>query len=428
LSRKDAAGLRIRRASFALSVVVAGASLFTTLAEANPPEAPAIHRGFNTFPWLSRARTLKGDPRQFDYDRLFPYRAQFSAAEFAALRQLGADFVRAIVEPSPFLLASPELRARLVAEVVAETKKASGAGLSVIIDLHPRGTVAAWSAQAILSHADLKEGYRATAVAFARALNDEPQGRFILELMNEPPGGYGATDDDGWRPFQALLVKAARAVAPALPLVVTGDRGGGPDGLLRLNPAALDDPGILYSFHYYLPMVVTHQGAHWTSKAWRRYVSGVAFPPAPSEAAATMARIRAAIFGDPALPEATRQKLWGEAEEALQDYYYNPKVAGSIQADFARISDWANAYHIPHSRIIVGEFGVFRPGACIDTAARWTHDVRKASEDYGFPWAFFNDSPFDENGQGFSFRRMSGPHPNEFDPRMLSEGLGLRMP
>lgn len=401
-----------------LSLVIAAAAA----------QLPPMHRGVNTFPWIYRARIVGNNGQAFDYARLFPYFDAFKPTHFAALRAAGFDFVRAIVEPSPFLAADSAQREALVAQVLAETRKATDQGLTVIIDPHPHEGVKAWDSLAILTSDDMKARYEAMIVAFARALPRDGHGRYVLELMNEPPGGYGWRDNYGWREFQIRLVKAARAVAPQLPLVVTGDRGGGLDGLLRLDVAAIDDPAIIYSFHYYLPMVVTHQGAKWTSKGWRQQLNGIPYPPTPSAAAPTLARAHDAIIGANAGADSGRQKSWDEAQAALLDYFHNQNMAETIQADFARVSAWARENRIPSSRILLGEFGVFRPGARVDTAVNWTRDVRKACESNGFAWAYFNYAPFDENGQGFSLLQMTGPQPNSFDPRMLSDGLGLRMP
>jgi len=241
------------------------------------------------------------------------------------------------------------------------------------------------------------------------------------------PGGYGWRDDYDWLGFQTRLVKAVRAVAPDLPLVVTGDRGGGIDGLLRVDVAAIDDPAIIYSFHYYEPMIVTHQGAKWTSKAWRQYISNISYPPAPDEFQPSLNRVHDAIFSD-RLDDATGQSVWSEAQAALRDYFQNDRGEATIKADFSRVADWAKAHHIPPERIVLGEFGALRPGAPYQSAVNYIHDVRKAAEDDGFGWAFFNYTPFDETKQAFSLLRMTGKSANEFDPGIVTTGLGWRAP
>jgi len=389
-------------------------------------EFPPLHRGVNTFPWIYRARSLDHDERAFEIKRLFPYFNAFKPAHFAALRRAGIDFVRAIVEPGPILAASSPQRELLISQIIEQTHKASEQGLAVIVDLHPRESVASWNALAILTSEDLKARYESVVVEFARALARESDRSYALELMNEPPGGFGRHDNFRWAAYQERLVRAARPVAPRLRLVVSGDRGGSLDGLLRLDAKSIDDPSILYSFHYYSPMVVTHQGAKWTSKPWRQYLSRVPYPPTSSDEEASLARVRDAILRDGSTDTLVRRRNWDDARAALVDYFQNPGAKQAIQADFSRVAAWANENHIAASRVLLGEFGVFRPGASVDAARKWTHDVRTACEANGFAWAYFNYAPFDENGEGFSLLQMTGPHPNAFDAEMLSEGLGLQ--
>jgi hypothetical protein len=395
------------------------------LAPLHAAELPPLRRGVNTFPWIYRAQTVNDDGRTFDYEHLFPYFAAFRPSHFLALRAAGIDFVRVIVDPGPFLAADSEpKREKLIAQVIDQTRKASEQGLAIVIDLHPRESAKDWRSRAILASKDLQDRYQATVAAFAGALAH--RSGYVLELMNEPPGGYSAYDSFVWPEFQIRLVKAARAVAPELPLVVTGDRGGGPDGLVRLDAGRIDDEAIIYSFHYYLPMAVTHQGARWTSKVWRQYLSNVPYPPDQTGEAPTLARVRDAIFADKSIDDSTRRATWEEARAALLDYFRDRQAVETIRADFARVAAWAKQNHVPSSRVLLGEFGVFRPGASLDSAAKWARDVRATCENNGFAWAYFNYAPFDENGQGFSLLRMTGPTPNALDSRMLSEGLGLR--
>jgi len=89
--------------------------------------------------------------------------------------------------------------------------------------------------------------YQDLLVALASKLKERRQNSVILEVMNEPSAGWNQPYN--WFEIQARFVVAVRRVAPVLPLIVTGDRGGGIDGLLRLNPQpAINDPMILYSF------------------------------------------------------------------------------------------------------------------------------------------------------------------------------------
>jgi endoglucanase len=416
---------RFRTVTVFLSLDLSLFTLASTAAAAGM--LPPMHRGINTFPWIYRARTLNNDSQAFDFPNLFPYFSAFHQANFEALHRAGADFIRVPVEPSPFLAANPEERTKLISIVLEELRKVTSTGMTAVLDLHPREAVPAWKSDVILSTPDLTSRYQVTLVELAKAIVQSGNHQIVLELMNEPPGGYGWHDRFSWLTLQATLVKAVRAVAPSLPVVVTGDRGGGIEGLLRLDPATIDDPAIIYSFHYYEPTVLTHQGAKWTSKAWRQYMDGIPYPPAPADPGPSLKRVHDAIFDD-TISGTSKQSVWSEAQAALRDYYKNDNGIVTIKHDFARVSAWAKEHRIPASRIVLGEFGIFRPGASLETDVNYTHDVRKSAEDAGFAWAYFNYTPFDETKQAFSILRMTGPAPNEFDPDIVQRGLGWKMP
>ncbi len=389
--------------------------------------APSLHRGFNTFPWMYRAKTIGNDPQHFDYAQAFPYLNTFTASDFAALHQAGADFVRVPLEPSPLIAADPAQRAALIQTILAATQRVTQLGMTAILDLHPRESVKGWGAADILHSPALLAGYRDALLDLARAMAATGDPRLVLELMNEPQGGWSGNEGVYWIKLQPDIVRAVRQVAPHLPLVVTGDRGGGIDGLIHVDPTSFDDPAIFYSFHYYLPMIVTHQGADWGAKKTLKYMHDVPYPaPSANEAQVVDAfRERAAQGND---PEPVKMEAARDGTAALENYFRRDAGAGMIEGDFARVVAWARHYHIPGNRIVAGEFGTFRPGASEATAANWAHAVRTAAEAQGFAWSYFNYAPFDENGKGFSVLAMQGPNPTAFDAAIMQTGLGLKVP
>ena len=66
---------------------------------------------------------------------------------------------------------------------------------------------------------------------------------------------------------------------------------------------AFNDPNIFYSFHYYDPMVVTHQGANWGSKRYREFLSGIAYPPAQQDEKETLECIHDKIVASVSDPD-----------------------------------------------------------------------------------------------------------------------------
>ena len=394
---------------------------------ATAAELPSFHRGFNTFPWLYRATTVGGDPQRFDYARLLPYYQRFTPEGFATLHAAGADVIRIPLEPTPLMVAGANERPLAIRAVLTAARRVTATGMTAIVDLHPHEGVKGWGSADIIGSPALWDSYVAAVSDLAAAMVASGDRRLMLELMNEPGGGYGGHEGRYWIYLQPQLLAAVRRVAPDLPVVVSGDRGGGIEGLLRLDPSKIDDPAVVYSFHYYDPMVVTHQGASWTSQPYRRYLQDVGFPPDPANEPAVLAafqqRVRAATP-----PPADAAKVIADGSAALASYFASEQGPARMRADFARVTGWARSNSIPAKRILMGEFGVLRPGASDAIAIDWTRNVRSAAESAGFAWAYWNYAPFDENGSGFSVLRMHGPSPNMLDGALLSAGLGLKAP
>jgi aryl-phospho-beta-D-glucosidase BglC (GH1 family) len=384
-----------------------------------------LHKGVNAFPWLYRARSIGNKGEVYSLDQSFPYFGDYTPEKLAHLKKTGFDFIRIPVEPDAFLTVKPEQRAKLISQVLAAVSLSADAGLTAIIDFHPKEASSRWNALNILNSEDNKNLYRDVLVEIAGTIVKQSKKNAILELMNEPPGGWGARDALLWQNTQRDFVKAIRRAAPDLPLIVTGDRGGGIDGLLRLVPEDIDDPQIFYSFHYYDPMVVTHQGATWSSRKSREYLTGVGYPPARQDAEATRAMIKNNISSHVA-DSVEAERLFGEANTDLQHYFDSSPNADKITADFARVSGWARAHRIPASRILLGEFGIYRPAASRETAIQYLKDIRRSAEAAGFAWAFFNYEP-NEKLPAFTMLQLPGPTPANFDPGIVGEGLGLSM-
>jgi endoglucanase len=79
----------------------------------------------------------------------------------------------------------------------------------------------------------------------------------LLEILNEPT----AQDDAIWDEVKNEFVAHIRKYAPKSPIVVGSNRWNAADTFANLTPA--EDDNILYSFHYYNPIIFTHQLTPW---------------------------------------------------------------------------------------------------------------------------------------------------------------------
>lgn len=91
---------------------------------------------------------------------------------------------------------------------------------------------------------------------------------FIVEPFNEPH----FKDADNWYHLQEQLVKEIRKAMPAHTILVTPVT----ETIAAVtNMKLLKDKNVMYSYHFYLPFELTHQGAAWT---WKSFPQGYTYP------------------------------------------------------------------------------------------------------------------------------------------------------
>jgi len=270
------------------------------------------------------------------------------------LRHMGFDFVRLPVNPVPLLASAPDLRSRLLDEIVNWLKGYTSAGLRVIVDLHfwsPPDKF--WFPANLVPERNIAafEAYRSLIRSLSERLARLPHGVVALELLNEPP-----SDDcrgDGWIREQRTLLADARAVTRELPLVVTGC-GGQLEGLLALDAydVSFRDRNLLFTFHFYEPFVFTHQGGY----VEYRYFSEIPYPASAGTLASTIEKTNEAI--DTAI---TRPRA------------HDVSVDRIFLGEFAAIN-WRN-YDTPQY---------------LRSRKTWNRDVRAAAARLGIASAYWN--------------------------------------
>jgi len=180
--------------------------------------------------------------------------------------------------------------------------------------------------------------------------------------MNEP---VFEADPAAWLPIQERLLAAIRAVAPEHTLIATGALWSSRETLLEMTP--LDDPNLVYDFHFYEPFVFTHQGATWTWDAVQT-MRDIPYPSSPDA-------VRAVV-----------ETLRGEARDAVRYYGEERWDGATVEAEIKRVADWAAQHDV---RVICTEFGVYSLYAPDADRALWLHDTRTAFEKYGIGWAMW---------------------------------------
>jgi endoglucanase len=237
-------------------------------------------------------------------------------------------------------------------------------GLSLIVDAHWSRTP--WIRPGEPTHAPrMGELERMWATLAERWRTLDPE-RTILEIINEPHDIAAAA----WAESQSIIARAIRAAAPDHTILATGASWGSIDGLLDLAP--LDDPNVVYSFHFYEPHNFTHQGASWGFPPWKD-MKNVPWPGARADIEAL-----ADTF-----PAASRDALRWSARDGTSD----PWTAEALDARVDRAHQWS----LTHSRpIYCGEFGAHKPTAPRDSRVNWTRALTESLSKRSIGWAMWD--------------------------------------
>lgn len=325
-------------------------------AQADDERLARLQRGLNLPFWFWPAEQYRAD--------------RFVDADFALIRDLGFTYVRLPIH-LPFLLHDDgTLRTDHLAELDAAIERIVAHELAVMVDLHETGADFGGSNySAGMDDPAFVERFIEFWRALATHLSATDPAWVFLEPLNEPvfsPTLGGRSSD--WPPIQERLIGAIREAAPHHTIVATGALWSSIDALVNLEP--LDDPNLVYSFHFYDPFVFTHQGANWSTpnlEALRG--TPVAYPPDP----------------DQLLPliEATEDT---RVAFLLRFYLNEGWDADRMATRFRQAARWGHQHGVP---VICNEFGVFKRYAPAEGRAAWTHDVVTALERYNIGWAMW---------------------------------------
>jgi hypothetical protein len=150
------------------------------------------------------------------------------------------------------------------------------AGLQIILDLHQAPGYKFDALDQVTLFAD--EAMQVRFVNLWRALAERYQGEgdyLYLELLNE----IVLPDSDPWSALATRAIHAIRAIDPRRVIVVGGNHYNATDQMqnLRLPP----DDRLVYTFHFYEPLIFTHQKAPWVPETYE-YGQAVDYPaPCP---------------------------------------------------------------------------------------------------------------------------------------------------
>ena len=224
-------------------------------------------------------------------------------------------------------------------------------GLNMVLDLHhaPGYFFGDGEKNNLLTDPATQERYLAIWRFFARRYAGEGEN-LSFELLNE----LVWENSDPWNALWPRAVAAIRAVSPGRRVIVGGNMWNAVSELKNLT--ITDDERVIYTFHDYMPMLFTHQGAPWI-EGLRDVATPVPYPFSTSDYAAYF---DAYGYGDGLAPGMTVDSAY---------------VRRRLQPAF----EFIRAHGRP---LYCGEYGVYERANIPDTV-RWLNDMADALLEYG---------------------------------------------
>ncbi len=361
-------------------------------------EAISIRRGVNIEAWQQWTNEKSFVADWYDRTNFPDWIKTVNDGQLKSLRLQGFDFVRLNVDPSVFFW-KPTDKNIIIEQIVEATVRLQNAGFKVIVDMHllPDMPDRSFGLHTILGTGGVSESgfqpYATLLTEIASRLDLLPKQLTALELINEPDQDWFShwAITDRWPEQLGAIYRAARKGSKDLTLVLSGARGGGIDGLIRLDPSLwIGDPNVIWSFHFYEPFEITHSGLPWMRDG-QHFLVGLPFPAELLDDVLRkklLERARVEISTD-IRDVATRNKLAAEVSNALAHYSASGASPKTLDHELARVGKWASDHGIPPNRILLGEFGVFQDKVSMETRTAILAATHKAAEKYGFAWAVY---------------------------------------
>jgi len=227
--------------------------------------------------------------------------------------------------------------------------------LDLLIDLHkaPGYAFGQWEKASLFS--DPKNRQRFLQIWSGLAEHYRGIKNIGFELLNE----IRLPDPIPWNQLIRETIAVIQEIDPDRPIMIGGNNYNSPDQLQYLD--VYEDERILYTFHYYFPMVVTHQRAYWVPPL--EHISQDVNYPGPYPEIDS--------FGEELIGKPMDRDLLKEFLQPALDFM---ETTGK----------W----------IYCGEFGVIDQ-APMDARVNWTRDMVSLFTEYNIGWALWTYKAMD---------------------------------
>jgi len=325
----------------------------------------AYQKGVNLGGWISQYK-------KFDYTHFENFILEFDIQQIASW---GMDHIRLPVD-YPVIEAEGQpgtLDPRGIHYVENCLEWCQRYGLHLILDLHKApgytftNTLEAGPMNPNTLFSD--EAMQARFISLWEELTRRYLGQAKTELAFELLNEMVLPNSAPWNDLAQKTIDAIRAIDPERMIVIGGNNYNAVDELQNIK--IQDDPDQLYTFHFYLPMLVTHQHAHWVREMYL-YNQTVDYPGSA-----------------PGLAEFLDQ-------HPKYKLIYKPFIDYYIDQDYIQEALKPAVKFIQKTGYAVycGEFGVIDQ-APIQTRINWTRDFIKLLNEYNISRAIWTYKEMD---------------------------------
>jgi aryl-phospho-beta-D-glucosidase BglC (GH1 family) len=279
-----------------------------------------------------------------------------TAGDFANVKSWGFDHVRVPVDSYLFFTGEEEkpIESRL-ANLERAVELAKQNGLKLILDLHECpghefSEVTKSPVQKLFSDDDtyIKKTERIWACLAERYAQ---KGHVLFETLNEPV----APTPEIWNKVKDRLCREIRRHAPSSTIITGSNMWNWPSTYDSLTP--FDDDNVIYSVHFYEPLLFTHQKAPW--------------------------------IGNPEIgEERTYPGDYGPGFVRKYGLTLSSGVwdRGRLAAEFAPVNTFRKKYN---ASVICNEFGVYTPVE-LQAQLRWYDDMLSVLKEMEIGFSYWN--------------------------------------
>jgi aryl-phospho-beta-D-glucosidase BglC (GH1 family) len=306
--------------------------------------------------WLSQIDAIQEkDPEKFPgIDRHME--AFIGEADFANVKNWGFDHVRAPVDSYLFFTDEEKPLENRITHLDRAVELAKQNGLKLILDLHECpghdfSEASKTPVQKLFVEGDDTYIKKTEKIWAFLAERYGEKDHVLFETLNEPV----APTAEIWNNIKDRLCRTIRSHAPKSTIVTGSNMWNWPSTFSLLTP--FDDDNVIYSVHFYEPLLFTHQKAPWIKnpeiQETRTY---------PSDYGPGFVR---------------KYGLTMSAGKWDRDRFLK---------EFEPVSAFGKKYNAP---VICNEFGVYTPVE-LQAQLRWYDDLLSALKELGIGYSYWN--------------------------------------